>query len=355
MKKESLKLVVLTPGFAADDADTTTIPSLQLYFRNLKKNHPAFDIHIITFHYPSKKKKYYWNGIPVYAAGGSRWGHAGKLLLWINILKLLFSINRKGKINCVHAFWLTDTALTGCIFRSLTRIPLVITAMGQDVKKSNPYLPFIKLFSPGIIFLSAFQATYNSSLSKKNYRIIPFGTDPAYHELTTDARTTDVLGVGNLNQIKNFSDYIRIISVISKSYPGIHCKIIGKGEELSSLEKLISEMHLEKNIILTGELSYRDTMNEMRSAKVLLHTSTFEGQGMAVTEALASGAHVISYPTGISTGLRSAKIHTGTTSRDLCRLLHSLIETEQLSHFPEIFFTIKYTCDEYIKLYRILV
>ena len=58
---------------------------------------------------------------------------------------------------------------------------------------------------------------------------------------------------------------------------------------------MITKSGLEKNILLTGELPYPDTLQLMQRAKVFLHPSSYEGFSGVCLEALYAAAHVISF------------------------------------------------------------
>ena len=122
-----------------------------------------------------------------------------------------------------------------------------------------------------------------------------------------------------------------------------------------SLENLIMERNLKDRIILTGSLSYEKTIEEMQSAKVLLHTSTFEGQALVITEALAAGLYVVSYPVGISAGLSSSKLMTGDTKEKLTGLVTAILQKSALDFSSETPFKIEDTCLSNYSLYKSLI
>ena len=52
MKKKLDTLVILSPGFAANEADTTCLPPMQLFVKALKEICPGLNIIVIAFQYP---------------------------------------------------------------------------------------------------------------------------------------------------------------------------------------------------------------------------------------------------------------------------------------------------------------
>jgi 1,2-diacylglycerol 3-alpha-glucosyltransferase len=350
--KPALNIVILSPGFAADENDTTSVPSLQLFTRFLQSHYHDLHIRIVAIQYPVKSGNYSWHGLPAFSAGG-RLKKLTRIFTWIKVLIHLYRVRRKTGIDIVHTFWLTEATLIGLVFCRLSGTRLLATAMGQDVKATNKYLRILRIFSFDVTVLSQFQHDYMQNFKNTNVlKVIPFGTDASYFKVKTKSRDIDILGVGSLNQVKNYEEFVEIIESIAVIYPGIRCEIIGEGDKRQGIENVIKEKGLENNIILRGDLSYSNTIEEMHSGRILLHTSTFEGQALVITEALAAGLYVVSHPVGIAAGLKSEKLLTGIGKDDLVRHILSLLDIRQPDHSPEIHYTIDDTCREYHSIYQ---
>ena len=52
MKHDPKTLVILSPGFPKDEADTTCLPAHQVFIKSLNKNFPSLKIIILSFQYP---------------------------------------------------------------------------------------------------------------------------------------------------------------------------------------------------------------------------------------------------------------------------------------------------------------
>lgn len=351
--KSPTNIVILTPGFAANEGDTSAIPALQAYVLALRSRQPALHIGIIAIQYPHIKGNYYWNGIPVYSAAG-KGRKSNRLLVWFTVLVQLINLHRKQKIDLVHAFWLTEATLLGQIFYRLTRTRFLTTAMGQDVRSSNRYLKLFKPLPLDVVVLSEFQLAYlKCHLSKVNFiKVIPFGIDPQYFQSDGINRTTNILGVGSLNQVKDYDTFLKVISSVVKKFPELTCNIIGEGSERGRIEESIKKLGMELNIRLLGRLDYKDTIDEMHRCQILLHTSRYESQGLIFTEALASGLDVVCFPVGIAATLKSDKLFTGQKEEELVDHLLNLLERKEVKKSPEIVYTIGETCDEYMDIYE---
>jgi 1,2-diacylglycerol 3-alpha-glucosyltransferase len=350
--KSPVNILILTPGFAADENDTTSVPSLQLFIRFLQSNYTDLTIRIAAIQYPVKSGNYTWHGLQAYSAGG-RLRKFNRILTWLKVLVHLYRLRRKTGIDIVHTFWLTEATLIGLIFCRLTRTRLIATAMGQDVKAENKYLGILRFFKFDLTLLSHFQHEYVKTYKNTNVlAVVPFGVDLSYFKALPVIRDIEILGVGSLNQVKNYEEFVEVIQAIAINYPGIRCKIIGEGYKMPGIETVIKEKGLDKNITLAGNLSYTNTIEEMHRGRILLHTSTFEGQALVITEALAAGLYVVCHPVGIAAGLQSEKLMTGQDTDELVRHILSILEMRQPDHSPEIHYTIDDTCKEYYSIYQ---
>jgi glycosyltransferase involved in cell wall biosynthesis len=353
--KSGTKLLILTPGFAADEFDSTSIPSLQLYLNNFHCQYPGVSIQIVSFHYPFSCFDYVWKEINVHAAGGEG-RRLLKPFLWLSILKYLFKLKKERGIDIIHSFWLTDTTLIGLIFSKLTGVPIVATAMGLDVTRTNKYLWLIRLFRPDPVTISGFQAkSLSEFLHIKQYKVISFGTDNSRVKDNNSVRNIDILAAGSLNYTKNYIQFIQIVNYLVKRFPNLICAIAGEGNKRESIEKSIASEGLENHIKLLGELAHERVIEKMQECRILLHTSLFEGQGLVLTEALASGAYVVCYPVGIAFDIKHEKLLTCNSKEEMETNIISILNNQQPDYRPVIITDISETSKEYYSIYNALL
>jgi 1,2-diacylglycerol 3-alpha-glucosyltransferase len=353
--KSKINLVILTQGFASGEADSTAFPYLQLYLGKLKSVYNDIDVHIISFHYPLKTSEYNWHGIHVFAAGGTRI-KLMKPYLWIRILIYLFKLRKNKGIDIIHSFWLTETTLVGLLFRQLTGVPLIATAMGQDVKKRNRYQWLLRFFKFDLITLSEFQVNFlNRKLRNNHLKVIPFGIDLSNFKQKSEIRPIDILAVGSLNKIKNYSDFIEIIRSLVNIFPVLSCGIVGDGREKKQIEKLMMSYGLDKHIKLFGHLEYDNVIKKMQESRILLHTSVFEGQGLIFSEALAAGAYIVSYPVGTVWNIVNKKVKTGMTKEELEHHVINILSDKKTDNTRVLLCNNEETSNEYNEIYRSLI
>lgn len=93
--------------------------------------------------------------------------------------------------------------------------------------------------------------------------------------------------VANFAECKNHAYLLEIYRAIVNRDPDAVCFCLGEGDLRPQIEDRIRELHLEKNVILTGIRS--DVENFMSCMNVLIFPSIFEGLPLTLIEAQAAG------------------------------------------------------------------
>ncbi len=289
-------LVILTPGFPKDEADTTCLPLQQSFVRNLKEHYPQLNIIILSFQYPFHKQSYPWFDIPVIPFGGRNRGGFSRLWLHQKINARLKKINKVNKITGLLSFWYDECAFVGKRFADRNNIKHYCWILGQDAKKSNKYIKYLRPEADELIALSDFiQDEFEKNHDIKPKHIIPPGIDIRQFTVSAKERDIDILAAGSLIPLKQYDIFIDIVAEIRKQLPAVKGMLVGNGPEKERLESLIRKLGLQANITLTGELPHSEVLQLMQKTKVFLHSSSFEGFGVVCLEALYAGATVISF------------------------------------------------------------
>jgi glycosyltransferase involved in cell wall biosynthesis len=344
-------IVILTPAFAADAQDSTCIPPLQDYVKSYNSIFPDDKMSIISLQYPLNRGSYHFERSIVYSVGGRGRRYLFKILTWFRTAKTFKKLNNEFPVTVIHSFWLTECSLLGQYLSRKYRVNHVITAMGQDVKKSNAYLKLLDLKTPTIVALSAFSADQleiNARIKAKH--IISFGLDQSKFS-PTSKRAVDVLGVGSLVPVKNFSLFVKVISLLKPDFPHISVVIIGEKvdeEETEKLASLIKLCRLEENISLLGKLQRSEVFEYMQQCKVLLHTSNFEGQGMVTSEALACGMQVVCTNVGL---IHPEKMIVCSNEQEMRDSIANLLLDNNIEYTPLFVKSMEKTSREYNNLY----
>lgn len=208
-------------------------------------------------------------------------------------------IRKEHGISVIHSFWLTEAAFIGQRFAKKHRIKHIAYGIGQDVRKQNRYLQFLPLSKINLVASS--ENTVNTFFASTGIRIptiISAGLDVQKVKPTDMPKTIDILGVGALTELKNYSLFLDIINELKRNRQDIKSAIIGKGEQEHILRTKIKALNLENNVQLLGEMPHSDVFSVMNKSKILLHTSGYEGQSTVAMEALAMGLTVVCFDVG---------------------------------------------------------
>jgi len=290
-------LILLTPGFAENEADTTCIPSHQNMVKTLNRCYPNLQVIVLALHYPYTAGTYKWHGNTVISLGGRNPPFRKSLpILWKGWQQLK-QLRKDHHIIGILSCWCTDCSLLGKYFSTLYRVKHYTWILGQDARKQN--WKFVKLIRPApdmLIALSDFLVEeFNRNHHIRPQHIIPWGIDTSAFSTDGAMVEIDVIGVGNLIPLKQYDVFIEIIGMLKQQLPGIRAIICGKGVEHERLQSLVEKLGLQDNVQLYGQRAHGEVLQLMQRSRILLHTSSYEGFGGVMAEALYAGAQVISF------------------------------------------------------------
>lgn len=105
-----------------------------------------------------------------------------------------------------------------------------------------------------------------------------------------------LLCVSSIEPRKNFERIIRVFGQMKKQDRYRELRLVcvgGKGWKNTDIYRLVKELGLEESIIFLGYLSQKELPLVYRGAKIFLYPSLYEGFGLPVLEAMASGVPVV--------------------------------------------------------------
>ena len=295
MLPKTQTLIVLSPGFPENEADSTCLPLQQSLLKAIKEQRPHLNLVVIAFQYPYKKRNYLWNGIQVEAFGGKGRGKLFRLYNWAKIWQRLKQINQTDNIAGILSFWMGECAFIGERFAKRHHLKHHCWVLGQDAKPGNSYFKRAKPDGRSLIALSDFisRSLYiNYGVMPRH--IIPGGIDTRAFSGYDGARSIDILSAGSLIPLKQYHLLIEVVCRLRIYFPQIKVVLCGDGPERPRLETMVKKLKLEKNIKLAGEVPHPEVLRLMQQSKIFLHTSNYEGLSMVCLEALYAGAKVIS-------------------------------------------------------------
>lgn len=292
----SKKLLLIIPLFPKSISDDTIVPFITQFIDYFSGENPTIEIHVLTLNYPFTSSTYKYKNLTIHALGN---GFKKDVFIIYKVLKNIkkaIKLHKKYRFDGVLSFWYGQTAILGKIIHFCFKIPHYTWLHGQDAKSTNGYMKWFRPNSKDLIMVGKkHQEVLYKSHKVLAKHIANVAINPkTFSKLNRDKRNIDVIGVGNLGKLKNYDLFIDIIFDLKKTHPTVKAIICGDGDERENLTAKIETLNLNSNIELLGYVTNIKVREFMNNSKIMLHTSTFEGNSFAIQEALYSGCKVIS-------------------------------------------------------------
>ena len=119
--------------------------------------------------------------------------------------------------------------------------------------------------------------------------------NPCYldgQKLPMKSKETTLLTVGRLHEQKGFDLLLRAWSLIETNHPEWTLRIVGDGPKRAALEQQIKDLHLQHAVLAGGTNHMAD---EYAEASLFVLSSRYEGQPLALIEAMWSGVPCVAF------------------------------------------------------------
>jgi glycosyltransferase involved in cell wall biosynthesis len=290
-------LVLLSPAFPGDESETSWVPTQQVFVKTLRQQFPHLRIIVLAFFYPHQTREYDWHGVTIIPFNASKRTKPGRLLFWRQVWLTLKDIRKESRILGLFSFWCGECALVGHWFGRRYGIPHLCWICGQDARRSNKLVRFIRPAPDELIAMSDFLAEefYRNHRIHPAHRIYNAIDPDGFPPFPQGKRSIDILGAGSLSRLKQYDILVMVVGSLRPSFPGLRATICGDGEDRQELEQLIKIQGLQRHVTLAGERPHGEVLSLMQQCRIFLHPSSYEGFGVVCLEALYAGARVISF------------------------------------------------------------
>lgn len=351
MKSRESTLVILSPGFPKNEADSVCMPAQQLFIQELKRDFPKLKIIVLTFEYPLTVAAYSWYHLPVFPFNTWKKGRLSKLFIWSRIWKKLRQIKKENRVVGLLSFWCTECALIGRYFAKFHGLKHYCWILGQDARKANRLISLIRPRPSELIAMSDFLVQeFFKNHHIKPAHVIPNGVNKSQFSRPAEKRDIDILGVGSLIPLKQFDVFIRLFGELTAVQPLLNARIYGKGPEKENLQSLIVGLGLKNKIRLEGEIGHEGVLELMQRSRVLLHTSSYEGFSTVCLEAIYAGAQVISFCKPMKDSIRHW--HIATSSEEMLRILKNILQNPGIDYQPVLAYDMRDSAIAIINLFN---
>lgn len=114
-------------------------------------------------------------------------------------------------------------------------------------------------------------------------------------EETSKLETNNIVSVGRLHPVKDFTTLVKVFELVQNKIETAKLTIVGGGDELGDLEKLIDTLKLKDKIVITGMVSKEKVEEYMLNSSIYVMTSLTECFPMVLLEASSVGVPLISF------------------------------------------------------------
>ncbi len=159
-----------------------------------------------------------------------------------------------------------------------------------------------KVIVPSIFTKNEIQALTNKT---DNIRVIHHAYNKSYNQQISEQERNAVLKkyqikkpfllfIGRLEEKKNIVRVVEAFDTVKKAFPDLQLVLIGKpGYGFEQVQERIHKSTFQKDILCPGYVDQSDIHSILQSTQVFLFPTLYEGFGIPVLEAFASGVPVL--------------------------------------------------------------
>lgn len=299
-------IAIITYGAIGNGFFLQGVPIIDLFIRELAKKNK-----VIVFSLHTVNKEYIPKGFELIAPHENQ--SSIKNLIWL-IFKLK-KVRTKNKIDIIHALWGFPAGVMSSILKLLFNIPNIIHLQGGD----STYIPEINygLFNSllkktllkwayqrasELVVLTHFQhKELKKQLPRHTSKVIPFGVNKTVFYQRKHRplnKVFQLIHIANLNKVKSQKTLLEAYKEICKKLSA-HLTIIGMDTLDGSIQNFAEELGLSNKVTFISQIPNRDMAKYLHRSDILLHSSLYEAQAVAVAEALACGVPVCGTNVGL--------------------------------------------------------
>ncbi len=299
-------------------------------------NKLGMDVHVLTQNCDSFKTDYelLWPGCEVTYFGWNskdvplislfKKGFSGVFLVFQYFINGFFAGRRiciKWKPDIIFAEWLIPAGLIAYLLSLFTNIPYCCRALGSDVyiAAKNTFLrPLLKhitrkstlLFADGFDLCQKTSALANGKECYFAATARKMGNITSSLKIKNDFKRFTFCCIGRLHQVKGQDILVKACDILFKKGVDFQCYLIGEGEERKNIEKLLKNLSLEQNVLLTGKLEDSQMMALLQKAHCVVIPSLSESIPLVLMEAVSAKKPLIVSNVG-DMGLLAEKYNLG--------------------------------------------
>lgn len=304
-----VKIALVVPGGVDRSGTERVIPALLSLIERLARRHA---VQVVALAQEPEPGTWPLLGATVHNLGVRAGGLPGGTLVRF-APRLAHLLSSLGPFDVVQAFWAGTPAALAALATLGTGMPLAVHVSGGELAalpeigyggylhrrerlKVRFALRRAARITCGSRFLQAFLAARNFKSD-----IVPLGVDTA---LFTPGPPHDqppyrLIHVASLNGVKDQATLLRALGRVADAEPGVTLDVVGEDTLGGRVEREASRLGLENRVVFHGFLPQPKLVPLVRRAHLLVQSSRWEAQGVAVLEAALCGVPAVGTAVGL--------------------------------------------------------
>ena len=341
-----MRIALITPGFCASE-DDWCVPALTELARVLAERD---EVTVFALRYPHLRKPYSVHGAAVHPTGGAQRRGLARLPILAGTLARMLREARRRPFDVLWAWWAHEPGFVAALAGRLTRTPMVVSVLGGELvdladvgygggrSRANRWLVARALAAADLVTVGSkcLMGLAERRVPPERLRLQPLGVDlerfaPARRRRGPEPDDPRLDGEPRLLQVASFSPVkdqrtlFKAFEIVIRRYPGARLHLAGEGEPTPELAQRFQRPELERHVTFHSAVDHKKLAGIYRQADLLVQSSRFEAQGMAVIEAVACGCPVVGTAVGVLPELTEAVAGTLTTPGDAGALAEAIL------------------------------
>lgn len=256
--------------------------------------------------------------------GFSDWGVLSPSAAWRYswLTFQVLAVARRRKVQAIHCGRNLPEGFIGALVGRILGVPVLCFVHGEELNTANKSRQLRKMTQWVFRACSSVVANSDNTLAllrdewdvpgTKLERLYP-GADCSRFRPHADVESLRaelgwlgrkvLLTVGRLQARKGHDHVLRVLPKLRERFPDVWYCIVGDGEEMTALKRLCAELAVEDLVEFVGEISDADLRRRYQACDLFVLANRevdgdFEGFGMVLVEAQASGRPVLAGRSG---------------------------------------------------------
>jgi len=228
------------------------------------------------------------------------------VILFPKAVRMAEQMQQEG-ISHIHAHYATHPALVAWLIHELVGISYSITVHAHDIFVEKAMLATKLRDAAFIVAISDYNRKYLTrqigiSIAEKIH-VVHSGIDPAIFKAQAHPHISsepfEIISIGSLQSYKGMRYLIEACDLLRARGLPFHCRIIGDGEEMPGLQRMIVDRKMESCVELLGALTQAEVAVLLPGAhcyvqpSIVTPSGKMEGIPVSIMEAFASGLAVV--------------------------------------------------------------